>query len=244
MPNTPPPLELSTTLSLRSGDQSWGTERRMALLAAIGTEGSISAAARKVGLSYKAAWDAVDMMNSLAGGLLVERVTGGKRGGGAHLRTDRDARTRRRPPPAAAGEDQLDPVRLQRIPPASRAGHEQHQQVIAGHRGRQHHGQGQERIDHVAPARRPARQSPGHGDPADRRQHGRPAGDLQRQQQRDPDAAHRIRAWRTRSGTARPDRRPTARTSGSRRLPARGRHAAPGRSDRPPAWGFRPPGRP
>ncbi|MFV0282247.1 MAG: TOBE domain-containing protein [Castellaniella sp.] len=88
MPNTPPPLELSTTLSLRSGDQSWGSERRMALLAAIGTEGSISAAARKVGLSYKAAWDAVDMMNSLSGDLLVERVTGGKRGGGAHL-TDR-----------------------------------------------------------------------------------------------------------------------------------------------------------
>lgn len=85
MKNAHFPLELSTTLSLRSGDQSWGTERRMALLAAIGTEGSISAAARKIGLSYKAAWDAVDMMNSLAGDLLVERVTGGKRGGGAHL---------------------------------------------------------------------------------------------------------------------------------------------------------------
>lgn len=85
MLNAPPPLELSTTLSLRSGEQSWGTERRMALLAAIDTEGSISAAARKVGLSYKAAWDAVDMMNNLAGDLLVERVTGGKRGGGAHL---------------------------------------------------------------------------------------------------------------------------------------------------------------
>jgi molybdate transport system regulatory protein len=76
---------LISSLSLGSGDQGWGTERRMALLAAIGTEGSISAAARKVGLSYKAAWDAVDMMNSLAGDLLVERVTGGKRGGGAHL---------------------------------------------------------------------------------------------------------------------------------------------------------------
>ncbi len=85
MKNTPFPLELSTTLSLRSGDQSWGTERRMVLLAAIGTEGSISAAARKVGISYKAAWDAVDMMNNLSGDLLVERVTGGKRGGGAHL---------------------------------------------------------------------------------------------------------------------------------------------------------------
>lgn len=80
-----PGIELTTTLGLRSGEQSWGSERRMALLAAIGTEGSISAAARKVGLSYKAAWDAVDMMNNLAGGLLVERVTGGKRGGGALL---------------------------------------------------------------------------------------------------------------------------------------------------------------
>lgn len=85
MPDHPAPLAFSTTLSLRSGDQSWGSERRMALLAAIGTEGSISAAARKVGLSYKAAWDAVDMMNNVAGDLLVERVTGGKRGGGALL---------------------------------------------------------------------------------------------------------------------------------------------------------------
>lgn len=57
----------------------------MALLAAIGTEGSISAAARKVGLSYKAAWDAVDTMNNLADSLLVQRITGGKRGGGATL---------------------------------------------------------------------------------------------------------------------------------------------------------------
>lgn len=88
MPDHPAPLALSTTLSLSSGDHSWGSERRMALLAAIDTEGSISAAARKVGLSYKAAWDAVDMMNNAAGDLLVERVTGGKRGGGATL-TDR-----------------------------------------------------------------------------------------------------------------------------------------------------------
>lgn len=88
MPQPALPPELSTTLSLRSGDQTWGSERRMALLAAIDTEGSISAAARKVGLSYKAAWDAVDLMNTAAGSLLVERVTGGRRGGGAAL-TDR-----------------------------------------------------------------------------------------------------------------------------------------------------------
>ncbi|MFT0532784.1 TOBE domain-containing protein [Castellaniella hirudinis] len=86
-PKTIPP-EFTATLGLRSGDQAWGSERRMALLAAIDTEGSISAAARKIGLSYKAAWDAVDMMNNLAGDLLVERITGGARGGGACL-TDR-----------------------------------------------------------------------------------------------------------------------------------------------------------
>ena len=85
MPRTPAPPELTTSLTLRSQAQNWGTERRMALLAAIGTEGSISAAARKVGLSYKAAWDAVDTMNNLADSPLVERVTGGKRGGGASL---------------------------------------------------------------------------------------------------------------------------------------------------------------
>ncbi|CAM5187536.1 Molybdate transport system regulatory protein OS=Castellaniella defragrans OX=75697 GN=HNR28_001315 PE=3 SV=1 [Castellaniella defragrans] len=83
--DTSPLLELSTTLSLRRGEQTWGTERRMALLAAIGDQGSISAAARKVGLSYKAAWDAVDMMNNLSGDLLVERTTGGRHGGGARL---------------------------------------------------------------------------------------------------------------------------------------------------------------
>lgn len=85
MPRTSPTPELATSLTLRSQAQNWGTERRMALLAAIGTEGSISAAARKVGLSYKAAWDAVDTMNNLADQPLVERVTGGKRGGGASL---------------------------------------------------------------------------------------------------------------------------------------------------------------
>src|SRR3546814_6569187 len=57
----------------------------MALLAAIGQEGSITAAAKKIGLSYKAAWDAVDTMNNLAGEPLVRRTTGGQRGGGASL---------------------------------------------------------------------------------------------------------------------------------------------------------------
>jgi molybdate transport system regulatory protein len=80
-----PLVELTGTLALRSHDRAWGNPRRMALLAAIGEEGSITAAARKVGLSYKAAWDAVDAMNNLADEPLVTRTTGGQRGGGASL---------------------------------------------------------------------------------------------------------------------------------------------------------------
>lgn len=78
-------LELSGSISFGSATQSWGSQRRMALLRAIDEEGSISAGAKKIGLSYKAAWDAVDTMNNLAGEALVERTTGGLRGGGATL---------------------------------------------------------------------------------------------------------------------------------------------------------------
>jgi len=91
MPDTKPALsssssiELTGSISLRTGGQSWGSQKRMALLAAIGQEGSISAAARKVGLSYKGAWDAVDAMNNLAGEALVIGTTGGRHGGGATL---------------------------------------------------------------------------------------------------------------------------------------------------------------
>lgn len=56
---------------------------RMALLEAIGELGSISAAARKVGLSYKAAWDAVQALNNLFDAPLVTAASGGARGGAA-----------------------------------------------------------------------------------------------------------------------------------------------------------------
>ncbi|HLR12101.1 MAG TPA: TOBE domain-containing protein [Burkholderiaceae bacterium] len=78
-------LELTGSIWFASGSQNWGSQRRMALLQAIDETGSISAGARKIGLSYKAAWDAVDTMNTLAAEVLVERTTGGQRGGGARL---------------------------------------------------------------------------------------------------------------------------------------------------------------
>jgi molybdate transport system regulatory protein len=47
--------------------------------------GSISQAARDAGVSYKAAWQAIDTLTNLAGVALVERAVGGAGGGGAQL---------------------------------------------------------------------------------------------------------------------------------------------------------------
>lgn len=58
---------------------------RIELLEKIGELGSISAAAKTLGLSYKAAWEAVEGMNNLSEAPLVIRVSGGKNGGGSVL---------------------------------------------------------------------------------------------------------------------------------------------------------------
>lgn len=59
--------------------------QRIALLQHIAEQGSITRAAKSAGLSYKAAWDAIDELNNLANQPLVERSIGGKGGGGARL---------------------------------------------------------------------------------------------------------------------------------------------------------------
>lgn len=55
------------------------------LLERIDASGSISAAANAMGMSYKAAWQAVEAMNNLSEHPLVARQTGGKHGGGTTL---------------------------------------------------------------------------------------------------------------------------------------------------------------
>lgn len=67
------------------GGTNLGGEDRVGLLSAIDAHGSITQAARAIGISYKAAWDAVDAMNNLAGDALVERSTGGRGGGSTKL---------------------------------------------------------------------------------------------------------------------------------------------------------------
>lgn len=75
----PAPLAFSDALAHGPAD------RRVAVLREIGRGGSISQAARAVGVSYKAAWQAVDTLTNLAGAPLVERLVGGAGGGGARL---------------------------------------------------------------------------------------------------------------------------------------------------------------
>jgi molybdate transport system regulatory protein len=58
---------------------------KIQLLEAIDRHGSISAAARVLGIAYPNAWKLVDSLNHHFREPLVTRVTGGRRGGGASL---------------------------------------------------------------------------------------------------------------------------------------------------------------
>jgi molybdate transport system regulatory protein len=58
---------------------------RIALLEAIAAKGSISAAARSVHISYRAAWQWVKSINDMLGSPIVVTETGGRKGGGAKL---------------------------------------------------------------------------------------------------------------------------------------------------------------
>ena len=58
---------------------------KIALLEAIADSGSISAAARSLGMSYRRAWLLVDELNRAFGQPVVTTQMGGKSGGGAEL---------------------------------------------------------------------------------------------------------------------------------------------------------------
>lgn len=79
------PIQLRGSLWMTVAGENLGGHGRVALLAKVADCGSITRAAKAMGMSYKTAWDAVDSMNNLAGEPLVERLTGGKGGGGTRL---------------------------------------------------------------------------------------------------------------------------------------------------------------
>ncbi|MGG5807974.1 winged helix-turn-helix domain-containing protein [Falsiroseomonas sp. CW058] len=74
--------ELHIRIALPNGRIGPG---KVALLEAIGREGSISAAARSLGMSYRRAWGLVDQLNALMGTPMVATSPGGAGGGGAVL---------------------------------------------------------------------------------------------------------------------------------------------------------------
>ncbi|MCX6062279.1 MAG: TOBE domain-containing protein [Campylobacterales bacterium] len=65
--------------------QSFLGAGRIELLERIDQTGSINAAAKEMKMSYKAAWERINGMNLLADQPLIDRLTGGKGGGGTKL---------------------------------------------------------------------------------------------------------------------------------------------------------------
>ena len=86
-PANPPdhPIHLDGAVWMKVGDENLGGRGRVGLLRAIADKGSITQAAKAMGMSYKAAWDAVDTMDNLAGEPLVARSSGGRGGGSTQL---------------------------------------------------------------------------------------------------------------------------------------------------------------
>ncbi len=75
-------VSLSIRIDLPGGRFGPG---KAALLQAIADHGSISAAARTLGMSYARAWSLTEQMNACFGHRLVETFAGGSRRGGARL---------------------------------------------------------------------------------------------------------------------------------------------------------------
>ncbi|MEO7336855.1 MAG: TOBE domain-containing protein [Caldimonas sp.] len=78
------PLTVGAELWLTLDGHNLAGARRVALLAEIARMGSITQAAKAVGLSYKGAWNAIEDMSNQAGEPLLDRMVGGK--GGGHTR--------------------------------------------------------------------------------------------------------------------------------------------------------------
>jgi molybdate transport system regulatory protein len=75
---------LTAALSFRRAGARVGSDR-IVLLETVGAAGSISAAAKTLGLSYKGAWDAVQALNNLFDAPLLLTQAGGAGGGTAAL---------------------------------------------------------------------------------------------------------------------------------------------------------------
>lgn len=77
--------DLGALLTLTRGDGARVRVDRAALIEAVDELGSISAAAKRLGLSYKGAWDVIQALNNLFDTPLIAAAPGGKGGGAAQV---------------------------------------------------------------------------------------------------------------------------------------------------------------
>ncbi|TBH76346.1 LysR family transcriptional regulator [Aquirufa nivalisilvae] len=74
-------VQLKATLRVFNGDEKLFGPGKLELLEYIQETGSISQAAKNMGLSYKKAWDMVNSLNQLCKSPIVQAQTGGVKGG-------------------------------------------------------------------------------------------------------------------------------------------------------------------
>ena len=80
-----PKVAVTAPLWMQKGAQNFLGGNRIDLLEQIDRCGSISTAAKAAGMSYKTAWDALNVMNNLADHPLTVAAAGGSGGGGTRL---------------------------------------------------------------------------------------------------------------------------------------------------------------
>ena len=78
-------MEVSGSVSLCKADLEFLGSDRIRLLEMIDEHGSITQAAKAVGICYKNAWDTMDAINNLSDKPLFIRMAGGQSGGGTRL---------------------------------------------------------------------------------------------------------------------------------------------------------------
>jgi len=78
-------MEPRVNLWIEIDDQVVLSRWRVKLLSAVGDTGSISAAAERMGVPYRRAWEKIREMEQRLGVALLDTKTGGPGGGGARL---------------------------------------------------------------------------------------------------------------------------------------------------------------
>ncbi len=83
-----PRLRVKSKVWLEANGRMIFSDGRLELLEAVDELGSLSRAARRLGMSYRAAWGLLKVTEQALGAPLLEVTIGGRAGGGARLTTE------------------------------------------------------------------------------------------------------------------------------------------------------------